>query len=146
MRIAPDADAANVIVQQIWQAWTTPDDPVLAARMQEIMAKRASQNLDGAIEDLEVLVADYPDYAEGWNQLATLHYIISDYEASLADIDKVLQFEPRHFGALVGRAMIYRAQGKQALAIKDMAAALALHPFLVERALFPELLDDVTRI
>ena len=52
---------------------------------------------------------------------------------------KVLEFEPRHFGALSGRALIYLSQGKRALALKDMSAALAVHPFLSEKQLFPEL-------
>ena len=56
----------------------------------------------------------------------------------MADIDKVLEFEPRHFGALVGRAVMYKNQGKDDLALKDMLAALAIHPFLAERAMFPE--------
>ena len=51
----------------------------------------------------------------------------------------MLELEPRHFGALSGRALIYLQQGKRALAIKDMAAAVAVHPFLSERQLFPEL-------
>ena len=146
LRTAPDAGTAHAIDQQIWMEWMSPDDPELMRRMQIILLKRGSTDLRGAVIDLEALVIDYPTYAEAWNQLATIHFMLNDYEASLADIDKVLQFEPRHFGALVGRALIYRSQGKQVLAVKDMAAALALHPFLVERALFPELLNDVTRI
>ncbi|WP_052950597.1 tetratricopeptide repeat protein [Devosia limi] len=146
LRIAPGAAAARAIDQKIWIAWTSPADPPLAARMREILVLRSGMDLPTAMDLLNQLVVDYPEYAEGWNQRATLHYLMSDYAASLADIEKVLQFEPRHFGALVGRAMIYRSQGKQALALRDMAAALAIHPFLVERALFPELLDGVTRI
>ena len=146
LRIAPDASAAQDITQKIWIVWTSPADPLLAARMREILQLRNNMDLPGALALLDELVVDYPEYAEGWNQRATIHYLMSNYDASLADIDKVLQFEPRHFGALVGRAVIYRSQGKQTLAVKDMAAALAVHPFLVERALFPELLDDVTRI
>ena len=75
---------------------------------------------------LNALVDRLPDYAEGWNQRATVYYMLGNYEASLADIDKVLEFEPRHFGALSGRCMIYLAQGKRALAIKDMPAGAAL--------------------
>jgi hypothetical protein len=72
--------------------------------------------------------------------------MLDNFEASLADIDKVLEFEPRHFGALSGQALIYLAMGKRPLALKAMAAALAVHPFLNERQLFPELMQDVTRI
>jgi tetratricopeptide (TPR) repeat protein len=146
LRLAPDAQTAHEIDQRIWIHWMTPSDPTLAGRMGEAMAARRLGDIPGAIVLLTRLIADYPTYAEAWNQRATMFYLINDFEASLADIDKVLQYEPRHFGALSGRALIYLQQGKRALAIKDMAAALELHPFLHERQLFPELLQDVTRI
>lgn len=146
LRTAPNAQAAHEIDQRIWIYWTTPSDPQLAGRMGEALAARRLGDIPGAIVLLTRLIEDYPTYAEGWNQRATMYYLLNDFEASLADIEKVLEFEPRHFGALSGRAMIYLQQRKRALAIKDMAAALALHPFLNERQLFPELLQDVTRI
>lgn len=145
LRMAPDAAAAKAIDQQIWMAWVSPDDPALRVRMQQALLKLGGDPA-AALADFQAIAADYPDYAEAWNQLATLHYVMGDYDSSLAEIDKVLALEPRHFGALSGRALIYRSQGKRALTLKDIAAALALHPFLAERALFPELLDDVTRI
>lgn len=146
LRTAPNAQAAREIDQRIWTYWTTPPDPQLAGRLGEALAARRLGDIPGAIVLLTRLIEDYPTYAEGWNQRATMYYLLNDFEASLADIEKVLEFEPRHFGALSGRAMIYLQQRKRALAIKDMAAALALHPFLNERQLFPELLQDVTRI
>lgn len=146
LRLAPNAEAAREIDQRIWTYWTTPSDARLAARMGEALEARRTGDIPGTIVLLTRLIEEYPEYAEAWNQRATMFYLINDFEASLADIEKVLQYEPRHFGALSGRAMIYLQQGKRALAIKDMAAALELHPFLNERQLFPELLQDVTRI
>jgi tetratricopeptide (TPR) repeat protein len=146
LKSAPDEEAARVITNQIWVYWTTPADPVLAARMRDVLMLRQQADFPAVIAALDDIVAEYPGYAEGWNQRATIYYLLSNYEQSLADIEKVLEFEPRHFGALVGRAVIHENQGEHALALRDMAAALAIHPFLAERALFPELLEDVTRI
>jgi tetratricopeptide (TPR) repeat protein len=114
--------------------------------MLEVLAVRSSGNISGSIALLDKLVEDYPTYAEGWNQRATMRYLVNDLEGSLADIDKVLEFEPRHFGALSGRVLIYLAQGKRALALKEMATALTIHPFLNERQLFPELEQEMVRI
>lgn len=146
LRLAPDAKAAHEIDQRIWVYWTTPSDAKLARRMGEALTARRMGDIPGAIVLLNKLIENYPTYAEAWNQRATMYYMTNNFEASLADIDKVLEYEPRHFGALSGRAMIYLQQGKRALATKSMAAALELHPFLNERRLFPELLQDVTRI
>lgn len=139
LREAPDAVTAHAIDQQIWFYWTTPSDPLLAGRMNEVLTARSMGDPVEAILLLNRLIQDYPTYAEAWNQRATMYYIIGDFESSIADCAKVLELEPRHFGALSGRALIYLAQGKRALALKDMTAALAIHPFLSERRYFPEL-------
>jgi tetratricopeptide (TPR) repeat protein len=146
LRVAPDATAARAIDQQIWFYWTTPFDPLLAGRMNEILSARRLGDPVEAVVLLNRLVEDYPEYAEGWNQRATMYYMMGNFDASIADCEKVLQLEPRHFGALSGRAIMYLQQGKRALALKDMATALEIHPFLNERQLFPELQQDVTRI
>ena len=73
-------------------------------------------------------------------------YMLDRLDNSLADIDKVLAIEPRHFGALSGRVLIYLKQGKHAEALRDMIAALAIHPYLSERRFFPELAQDVTHV
>ena len=142
---APDEAAARTISDRIWAIWTTPTDPVLASRMSDVLEARSMMNLDAGIALLNELVLDFPDYAEGWNQRATLHFMMGDYEASIADCGKVLELEPRHYGALSGRALMYLQQGKRSLALRDMKAALALHPFLSERQLFPELQQEITR-
>lgn len=146
LRQAQNADRAKEIDRQIWQIWLTPDDPALAKRMAQVMAARQRMNLPIALGVLNGVVHDYPTYAEGWNQRATIFYLLHDFEHSLADIDRALELEPRHFGALSGRALIHLAQNKRAEAIRDISAALALHPYLSEKTLFPELLDDIVRI
>jgi tetratricopeptide (TPR) repeat protein len=146
LRVAPDAQTAHAIDRQIWTYWTEPSDTILAGRMREALVARNTGNPAAAIRLLDKLIADYPDYAEGWNQRATLYYMLGDFESSIADCEKVIAIEPRHFGALSGRALMYLQLGKRALAIKDMAAALAVHPFLNERRLFPELGEPMTQI
>jgi tetratricopeptide (TPR) repeat protein len=139
LRIAPDPATAREIDQAIWAVWTNPSDPALNARMRDVLLARGAGNIAEALRLLDQLVVDFPDYAEGWNQRATIHYMMGNFDLSLADCARVLALEPRHFGALSGRALIYLQQGKRALALKDMSAALAVHPFLTERRLFPEL-------
>ncbi len=146
LKLAPSAEVANEITQKIWIYWTTPSDPALARHIADVLSDRQVGDLSGALEILNKVVVDYPDYAEGWNQRATIYFLLDNFEGSLADIDKTLALEPRHFGALAGRVMIYLRQGKRPEALKDMIAALAIHPFLSERQLFPELQQDVTRI
>src|SRR5690606_18823610 len=119
LRTAPDAATAHEISQRIWIYWTTPADSELALRMGEILTARRVGDLAGALALADSLVADHPEYAEAWNQRATLNYMRGDLEAALADCAEVLAREPRHFGALSGRSLIYLQQGQRALALKD---------------------------
>lgn len=146
LSVAHDPTEAHRIDEQIWTIWTQPSVEPLRLRMLDVLEARSYTSLDRVLLMLDELVADYPDYAEGWNQRATVRYLLGDYDASLADIDRVLALEPRHFGALAGRVLIYLAQGKRQLALKDMVNALAIHPFLSEKQLFPELQQGMTRI
>ncbi len=146
LRTAPNAETAQIITNQIWIYWTTPADPVLASRMQQVLALRMNADFPAVITLLDEIIAEYPDYAEAWNQRATIYFLLRDFDKSIADVGKVLELEPRHFGALAGRAAMYKEQGKDDLALKDILAAIAIHPFLVERAMFPELLEDAIDI
>jgi tetratricopeptide (TPR) repeat protein len=146
LRLADNAVEADQISRQIWTYWFTPSDATLATRMSVAGNFIGEGNLASSLDELNGIVADYPDYAEGWNQRATVYYLLDNLDASLADIDKVLAIEPRHYGALSGRVLIYLKQGKHAEALRDMNAALAIHPYLSERQLFPELAQDVTRV
>jgi Flp pilus assembly protein TadD len=74
-----------------------------------------------------------PDWAEGWNKRATVYFMRGDHASSLADIDRVLALEPRHFGALAGQGLIRMAQGNYREALSAFRKALRHNPFLKER-------------
>lgn len=129
-----EAEAAG-LVPRIWEIWLTAPDPTAQEILDTAMDRRQARDYLGALRELNRLVAEYPDYAEGWNQRATLHFLTGRFEASLADVDEVLKREPRHFGALAGRAVIYVQQGRIPLAQLAVREALEVHPFLAERAI-----------
>jgi tetratricopeptide (TPR) repeat protein len=83
-----------------------------------------------AVPLLDTIVERAPDWAEGWNKRATILYVLDEYDRSLADIDKVLALEPRHFGALAGRGLIHIAREDYRAALDDYRRARAVNPFL----------------
>jgi tetratricopeptide (TPR) repeat protein len=146
LKSSDNADQAAGIIAQIWRVWFSPNVPALAAQMDKSNAAQAAGDLTGAKSILDQVVVAYPDYAEGWNQRATLEYELNDFAGSLADIAKTLELEPRHFGALSGRVLIDLKQGRRADALKDVMAALAIDPYLGEKQLFPELQQETHHI
>jgi tetratricopeptide (TPR) repeat protein len=64
---------------------------------------------------------------------------MSQFKNSLNDIDKVLDIEPRHFGALSGQARIFIKLQEYEKAIKSIESALEFYPSFKSRELIPEI-------
>jgi tetratricopeptide (TPR) repeat protein len=122
--------AARQTESRIWSLWmqsdSSADDLVLA----RATAAMNTGNFKESEELLTSLVANAANYAEAWNKRATLYFLMGRFDDSLADIVKTLDLEPRHFGALSGRGMIYVRQGKLREALAAYREALAINPHL----------------
>jgi tetratricopeptide (TPR) repeat protein len=125
-----DADEGDTIVEEIWRVWLQSGRPEIDALMQKTLALLQAGEPRAAMPLLDTIVKRAPDWAEGWNKRATVLYVLDEYDRSLADIDKVLALEPRHFGALAGRGLIHIANENYRAALDDYRRARAVNPFL----------------
>lgn len=128
---------AKQIEQQIWSVWLYSDNQKVNVIMQQLMQAREEQDYITAFDLADEIVRLEPDNAEGWNQRATVHFLLGNYDDSLKDIVETLKREPRHFGALSGRAYILMQQDKNQQAIETINQALKIHPFLGLRHSIP---------
>ncbi len=122
-------ETAATIEQQIWAHWMT--GPSAAA--DELLARARSAadagQSEAAIDAFDKLTTQFPDYAEGWNQQAIMHYLLGDIQGSLADIEHVLKLEPRHFGAYAGRGQCYLRLERPRESLKAFEASLRINPW-----------------
>jgi tetratricopeptide (TPR) repeat protein len=116
--------------RQIWQIWVEHKNPEIARLMQQGMAALNEDDAQAARDTFGQVVRADKNFAEGWNKRATVEFVMGDFDASVADIERTLALEPRHFGALSGLGQIYLAMNKKALALKALRAALAVDPHL----------------
>ena len=74
------------------------------------------------------VIALDPKWAEAWNKRATVLYLLGEFQRSQDDIDKVLELEKRHFGALAGQGLVNIKLKNYEKAIKSYEKALEIYP------------------
>ena len=95
------------IAQQIWMLWSThPTNQKLTSILDEGSRLVQDQQYNRAIDVFTQAIELDPTWAEAWNKRATVYYIVGEFQKSQEDIDKVLELEERHFGALAGQGMV----------------------------------------
>ena len=95
------------IAQQIWMLWSThPTDQKLTSILDEGSKLVQDRKLYRAIDVFTEAIELDPSWAEAWNKRATVFYMVGEFQKSQDDIDKVLELEKRHFGALAGQGMV----------------------------------------
>src|SRR4029077_7080680 len=101
-------------------------DPRVDALMDRGMNAMSVDDTDTALAAFNQVIRLDDSYAEGFNKRATVEFMRHDFDASVADIERTLALEPRHFGALAGLGQVYLAMNKKAAALKAFEAALAI--------------------
>jgi len=119
----------------IWRMWVDHPDQQVREAIALGMRQRDSYDWDRAVQTFSRAILADPEYAEGWNQRAFVYFLREDLDASLADLEKALELEPRHFGALSGKAMILMRTGRFEEGQAVLRKAVAMHPFLKERGM-----------
>jgi len=127
---AETPEGASKIEAAIWQIWAETDDSSSARLMRQGNDAMAKRVFPIAILSFNRLIERSPDFAEAWNRRATLHYLMGNDAASIADIEQTLALEPRHFGALSGLGLIMLRNQRLDAALRSFEAALELHPHL----------------
>ena len=101
---------ASKLLFNIWDIWSIADNQETQIIFDEANQFMDVGELDNAIELFTKVVKQSPEFAEGWNKRATVYFLKGELNRSISDIEKTLNLEPRHFGALDGLAEIYLMQ------------------------------------
>lgn len=128
LKAAKSSTEARVTELKIWDAWIKSGNDETDKLMNLAILSMQAQKYQDALAVLDVVVGKQPGYAEGWNKRATVLYIVGELDRSLADIDKVLALEPRHFGAISGIGLIQAAKGNKPAALKAYRHVIEIYP------------------
>jgi tetratricopeptide (TPR) repeat protein len=124
----PDLRNWQVVEEEISTLWSRSGSATADYLLRRGRAAIEAGELDTAYQHLTALTDHAPEFAEGWNARATLFYQADRYGPAIADIQRVLALEPRHFGALTGLGIMLEDIGDLDGALEALTAAQSIHP------------------
>lgn len=125
-----DEESAKLVAEAIEKLWLASGSDTVDLLMGRALKSVEEKEHDIALRLLDAVVAIQPNYAEGWNQRATVYYLKQDYRSSLNDLRQVLAIDPKHFKAINGLALIMQELGDKKSALMALRKGLKVHPFL----------------
>ncbi|WP_026616258.1 tetratricopeptide repeat protein [Ensifer aridi] len=123
-----DEEKARQVADRIRLEWQDSGSATVNLLMQWANTAITDDKHAVALDILDQVIVLAPNYVEGWNRRATLHYQMGNYRKSMSDIYRVLAIEPRHFGALAGMATMLETSGKNELAMRAWQQFLDIYP------------------
>ncbi|TIR66036.1 MAG: hypothetical protein E5X24_24830 [Mesorhizobium sp.] len=112
--------AAERIAGRIWNEWNQSGSASIDLMMRWAQRAAEDQKFDVALDFLDQVVTLQPDYAEGWNRRATVHFLMKNYGKSMSDIDHTLS----------GLAQIMAETGHKQSALEAWQKVLTIYPMM----------------
>jgi len=132
--------------QKIWEIWSThPTDEKLTQELLKGSNLMQGETISESIKIFSKLIELDPNWAEAWNKRATALYLIGDYEGSQKDIDKVLELEDRHFGALAGQGLVNIKLENYEKAIESYERAQEIYPAMQSPKIMIEQIEQLIK-
>lgn len=131
LQTATDPVSVQTLEEAIWEQWTVLPDPAQRQLMTRGIAEMQQQDLQGALTTFTRLIALAPGLSEAWNKRATVHWLLGNFTASIADICETIKREPRHFGAYSGLGMIRAEMNEPQRALAAFQLAKKFNPHIV---------------
>lgn len=128
LEAAENKESAGLIAETIEKLWQTSGSATIDLLMQRAQTAIESEDLQTALKILNAIVTLEPDYFEGWNKRAMVHFLRKEYGQSLGDLRHVLALEPRHFRAINGLGLILQQLGQKESALKVFRRVLKVYP------------------
>lgn len=127
LRTAPN-DVAAMAEAALWAAWLPSGDEAVDAATKQGLRLMAAGELEKALFAFTEVVEAAPDFPEGWNKRATVHFLLKRLDESMEDCLQVLALKPRHFGCLSGLGLCHLRKGEEREATRYMRQALEVNP------------------
>jgi tetratricopeptide (TPR) repeat protein len=124
-----DETAAKAVAENIERVWIHSGSPTVDLLFGRAMQAISGKDYDRALRFLDHVVEQAPDFTEGWNRRAFVHFQLGSVRPAVGDLRRALALDPNHFKALDGLSQILRDLGEKSAALQVMRRLAEVHPY-----------------
>ena len=128
LKQATNDSQARRVEQAILEIFRVSGSPTADVLVSRAMAAIAAGHYAMALDMLDPVIEQFPEFAEALSQRGTARFLMGDSDGAVFDFKAAIALEPRHFGALAGLGYALRDKGELKPALDALRAALALDP------------------
>jgi tetratricopeptide (TPR) repeat protein len=128
---AEDENSAKGIADSIERIWLHSGSPTVDLLLGRAMQAISDKDYDKAMTFIDDVVEQAPDFTEGWNRRAFVHFQRNQVALALGDLRRALALDPNHFKALDGLAQVLRDIGENRAALQVLRRLQDVHPHWV---------------
>jgi len=134
------------VEQKIWEIWSKhPKNENLTIMLSEGTNLVNNNQLNEAVTVFSKVIELDPSWAEAWNKRATVLYLLGEFQKSQDDIDKVLELEDRHFGALAGQGLVNIQLKNYEKAILSYKKAKKIYPSMKSPEIMIKEIEEIIK-
>ena len=123
------SDLRNSATVALWNHWYLEAGEAAESKIRIGEDLMGFQKFDEAQAHYKQVVETYPDFAEAHNKLATVLFLLGDYENSINECKVTLKINPHHFGAWHGMGLCLFKLARYSEAIESFKSALKIQPY-----------------
>ncbi|MDM8165018.1 MAG: hypothetical protein QUV18_03645 [Roseovarius sp.] len=129
-----DADPAGArrVARDIEMEWSKSGSPAMDLLLKRGTDALEAGDMEAAIGHFTALTDHAPDFAEGWHRRAVAFARAEMFGPAVADLERTLALEPRHFEAIAALGAILGEIDRFDLAVEAFERVLAIHPHHAE--------------
>ena len=113
----------------LWNSWYLEAGELGELEIQKGVDLMGQKNPEQARYHFESIIKKYPGFAEAHNKLATVLFLMEDYERAIKECEVTLEMNLNHFGAWHGKGLCLYKIARYSEAIESFKSALEIQPY-----------------
>ena len=122
-------DLRNSATMALWNYWYSEAGESAESQIRKGESLLSLKKFNEAQSHFERVIEAYPGFAEAHNKLATVLFLLGDYENSVNECKVTLKINPHHFGAWHGMGLCLFKLARYPEAIESFKSALEIQPY-----------------